>query len=71
MGAHTILCINAGVMSFTMNCKEKNKIYEFYIETIKNISLIILPINSETGSPSPSPLIEPVISSFSTIGKNN
>lgn len=32
---------------------------------------LFLPINSETGSFSPSPLIEPVISSHSTIGKNN
>lgn len=31
---------------------------------------IDLPINSETGSFSPSHLIVPVISSFSTIGKN-
>lgn len=30
-----------------------------------------LPMNSDTGSLSPSPRIEPVISSFSTIGKNN
>lgn len=28
-------------------------------------------MNSETGSLSPSPLIEPMISSFSTIGKNS
>lgn len=33
-----------------------------------NAKFVYVPINSETGSFSPSPLIVPVISSFSTIG---
>lgn len=37
---------------------------------LKYFKNLYLPMNSETGSLSPSHLIVPVISSFSTIGKN-